>query len=228
MMNETRILLVEDDYKLGNTIKAELQSKGFETDLAFDGRVAKSLFSQNTYHLILLDINVPHINGWELCKLFRQTNYDVPIIMLTAFGEIDDKMEAFNAGADDYLVKPFHLNELMARIKVFMKRHASLVEQDDVLKVNQVVLNITNKTVHVGDTEIKLTAKEFSLLELLMRNKGRVISKAMIAEKIWNINFETGTNTIEVYINFLRNKIDKPFQTNLIQTKPGFGYLIKE
>lgn len=227
-MKETRILLVEDDTKLGNTIKEELTGKGYETDLAYDGRVAKSLFGSNEYHLVLLDINIPHANGWELCKHFRSINNEIPIIMITAFGEIDDKMEAFNAGADDYLVKPFHLNELNARIKVFLKRNYTNAEQDDILKANQLVVNVTEKTAFVNQTEIRLTAKEFSLLELLMRNKGRVVSKAMIAEKIWNINFETGTNTIEVYINFLRNKIDKPFNTNLIQTKPGFGYLIKE
>lgn len=230
-MSDISILLAEDDSKLGRTIQAELEENGYPTDLAFDGKIAESLFKTNPYQLILLDINLPHKNGWELCKLIRSSNKDVPIIMLTALGELEDKMEAFKAGADDYLVKPFHLTELLARIKVFIKRMnkvGDVNDADDILSMGDLVLNISTRTVHRSSQEIKLTTKEFLLLELLMRNKGRVISKSTIAEKIWNINFETGTNTIEVYINFLRNKIDKPFHSQLIQTKPGFGYTIKE
>ncbi len=228
MNDSISILLVEDDPKLGKTIQSELNANGFTTDLAFDGKVAESLFYKNEYRLILLDINLPHKNGWELCKEFRGANPAIPIIMLTALGEIQDKMDAFNAGADDYLVKPFHLSELLARIKVFMKRMQTKELMDEVLRVGDLEINLSNKAVSRDGKDINLTAKEFKLLELLMRNKGRVISKAVIAEKIWNINFDTGTNTIEVYISFLRNKIDKPFSSALIQTKPGFGYFIKE
>jgi DNA-binding response OmpR family regulator len=227
-MSDISILLAEDDAKLGRTIQLELEENGYQTDLAFDGKIAESLYRTHTYHLILLDINLPHKNGWELCKLIRSSNKDIPIIMLTALGELEDKMEAFKAGADDYLIKPFHLTELLARIKVFIKRMNKVGDVDDLLSIGDLELNVSTRTVNRSGKEIKLTTKEFLLLELLMRNKGRVISKSTIAEKIWNINFETGTNTIEVYINFLRNKIDKPFQSQLIQTKPGFGYTIKE
>lgn len=227
-MNDISILLVEDDSKLGKTIQQELIDNGYETDLAFDGKIAESMFSSKAYQLILLDINIPHQNGWELCKIIRSSNKDIPIIMLTALGEIQDKMEAFKAGADDYLVKPFHLNELLARIKVFIKRMNKVEQLDDILTIQDLTLNASTRSVTRAGQEIKLTTKEFLLLELLLRNKGRVISKSTIAEKIWNINFETGTNTIEVYINFLRNKIDKPFQSHLIQTKSGFGYIIRE
>ncbi len=228
MPNNIRILLVEDDPKLGKTVQEELVSNGFETDLAFDGKVAETLFNSNEYGLVLLDINLPYKNGWELCKQFRSANRNIPIIMLTALGEIQDKMDAFNAGADDYMVKPFHLNELLARVKVFIKRMQKDERADDVMTVADLSINISEKKVWRDSKEIPLTVKEFLLLELLMRNGGRVVSKAEIAEKVWNINFDTGTNTIEVYINFLRNKIDKSFSKTLIHTKPGFGYYIKE
>jgi two-component system, OmpR family, copper resistance phosphate regulon response regulator CusR len=226
-VNSFRILLVEDDPKLGKTIQVELRLEGFEVDLAFDGKVAETLFRANRYTLVLLDINVPYKNGWELCKQFRSSNRNIPIIMLTALGDIQDKMDAFNAGADDFLVKPFHLSELSARIKVFIKRMNKDAHVDDVLTASDLTINVSEKTVQRAGTEIVLTVKEFSLLELLMRHGGRVVSKAEIAEKVWNVNFDTGTNTIEVYINFLRNKIDKPFDKPLLHTKPGFGYYIK-
>lgn len=227
-MQDINILLVEDDPKLGKTIQEELQHQGFSTDLAFDGKIAESLFNNNTYQLILLDINLPYKNGWELCKAFRSQNRNIPIIMLTALGDIQDKMDAFNAGVDDYLVKPFHLNELLARIKVFIKRMSKNELTDDTVTVGSLTINMNDRSAYRNGQPIKLTVKEFQLLELLMRNRGRIISKSEIAEKIWNINFDTGTNTIEVYINFLRNKIDKPFGSNMIQTKPGFGYMLKE
>ena len=227
-MQDISILLVEDDPKLGNTIQQELINNGYHTDLAFDGKIAESLFFKGAYQIVLLDINLPYKNGWELCKTFRETNKHVPIIMLTALGQIQDKMDAFEHGADDYIVKPFHLSELLARIKVFTKRLAKTETIDDELRKDDLVLNSKSRTVFKGGQEIKLTAKEFLLLELLLQNKGKVLSKSIIAEKVWNINFETGTNTIEVYINFLRNKIEKPFNTQIIYTKSGFGYIIKE
>lgn len=228
MTTEIHILLVEDDPKLGKAVQEELISNGFETDLAYDGKVAEAFFGKNEYDLILLDINVPYKNGWELCRQFRQVNANVPILMLTALGEIQDKMDAFNAGADDFLVKPFHLNELLARIKVFIRRMNKDERQDDILTIGNLNINITEKTVKRDERNIVLTLKEFMLLELLMRSKGRIVSKAEIAEKVWNLSFDTGTNTIEVYINFLRNKVDKPFSSPLIHTKPGFGYYLKE
>jgi len=221
-----KILLVEDEVKLGKIIRDELNSHGYQTDIAVDGLEASRLFVQHSYALVLLDINLPYKNGFVLCREFRDQNKKVPIIMLSAAGEIHDKVEAFNIGADDYIVKPFHFSELFARVKVFLKRSETPAASDKIV-VEDMEINFLNKTVTRGTTNINLTAKEFTLLVLLARNKDRVISKQEILEKVWDLSFDTGTNTIEVYISFLRNKIDKPFERKLIHTKPGFGYYIK-
>ena len=173
-----------------------------------------------------MDINIPHKSGFELCKEFRAIKKSIPIIMLSAMGEINDKMEAFKLGADDYMVKPFHFDELFARLKVFLKR-ADLKDEDVKIVVDDLEIDFRNKTAVRAGVTVNLTAKEFTLLVLLARNRGKVISKQEILEKVWDLSFDTGTNTIEVYISFLRNKLDKPFETKLIHTKPGFGYYIK-
>lgn len=177
---------------------------------------------------MVLDVNLPYKNGLALCKEFRSINRSIPIIMLTALGEVQDKVDAFNVGADDYIVKPFHFDELFARIKALLKRSDASTETSvKKIEVEDLVIDFITKTVTRSGTEIPLTAKEFALLALLAQNRGKVISKTEILEKVWDLNFDTGTNTIEVYISFLRNKIDKPFEEKLIQTKPGFGYFIK-
>jgi two-component system copper resistance phosphate regulon response regulator CusR len=228
MANKHTILLVEDETKLCNIIKEELSSLGYLVDTASDGIVAENLFSKKKYSLILLDISLPGKSGLQLCKIFRAANKKIPIIMLTAFGEIQDKVDAFNLGADDYIVKPFHFDELFARIKVFLKRSDADIAKDEAdVVVGDLVINNKTKSVFREGTEISLTAKEFSLLKLLALNKGKVISKQEILEKVWDLTFDTGTNTIEVYISFLRNKIDKPYNVKMIQTKSGFGYYIK-
>ena len=173
-----------------------------------------------------MDINIPHKSGFELCKEFRAIKKSIPIIMLSAMGEINDKMEAFKLGVDDYMVKPFHFDELFARLKVFLKR-ADLKDEDVKIVVDDLEIDFRNKTAVRAGVTVNLTAKEFTLLVLLARNRGKVISKQEILEKVWDLSFDTGTNTIEVYISFLRNKLDKPFETKLIHTKPGFGYYIK-
>ena len=226
MENSYKILLVEDEIKLAKVIQEELIRHGYATDLAVDGVEASRLFGLNTYSLVLLDINLPYKNGFSLCNEFRSSNKKIPIIMLSAAGEIHDKVEAFNLGADDYITKPFHFVELFARVKVFLKR-SELPTVTDKIDVEDMQIDFLNKTVVRSGTNINLTAKEFTLLVLLARNKGRVISKQEILEKVWDLSFDTGTNTIEVYISFLRNKIDKPFPVKLIHTKPGFGYYIK-
>lgn len=228
MENTYRILLAEDEPKLSQVIQEELTRKGYVTDVAYDGQVAEKLFSQHTYNMVLLDINLPYKNGLALCKEFRDTNANVPIIMLTALGEIQDKVDAFSFGADDYIVKPFHFDELFARIKVFLKRSEPSAETGEKLIVSDLEIDMENKTVTRAGKNINLTAKEFGLLVLLTRHKGKVISKHEILEKVWDLSFDTGTNTIEVYISFLRNKIDKPFESKLIHTKPGFGYYVRE
>jgi DNA-binding response OmpR family regulator len=230
MENAYRILLVEDEPKLGQVVQEELNAKGYQTDVAFDGLIAEKMFKQHTYSLVLLDINLPYKNGMALCKEFRQMNKSIPIIMLTALGQMQDKMDAFNLGADDYIVKPFHFDELFARIKVFLKRsEASLAPAvPEKITVADLEIDMESKTVFRGGKEINLTAKEFALIVLLAKANGKVISKHEILEKVWDLSFDTGTNTIEVYISFLRNKIDKPFDVKLIHTKPGFGYFVKE
>jgi two-component system copper resistance phosphate regulon response regulator CusR len=222
------ILLAEDEPKIAKSLADQLMESGFTVDVAFDGKVAEKMFLQHTYALVILDINLPYKNGLELCAIFRKRNAAIPIIMLTALGEIQDKLDAFEFGADDYLVKPFHFRELLARIKVFIKRTDANEFFDEVLQVADLEIDMAHKAVTRQGKSIQLSPREFSLLELLVRSKGRVISKVEIAEKVWDVNFDTGTNTIEVYINFLRNKIDKPFEHKLIHTKPGFGYYLKE
>ena len=226
MENAYRILLAEDEPKLSQVIQDELNRQGYQADVAYDGAIAEKLFKQHPYSLVLLDINLPYKNGYVLCREFRDQNKKIPIIMLSAAGEIHDKVEAFNIGADDYIVKPFHFVELFARVKVFLKR-SELPSASDKINVEDMEINFLNKTVTRSGVNINLTAKEFTLLVLLARNKDRVISKQEILEKVWDLSFDTGTNTIEVYISFLRNKIDKPFEHKLIHTKPGFGYYIK-
>ncbi len=228
MENNYRILLAEDEPKLSQIIQEELQRKGYTTDVAYDGAVAEKLFKEHSYSLVLLDINLPYKNGLSLCKEFRAVNANIPIIMLTALGEIQDKVDAFNLGADDYITKPFHFDELFARIKVFLKRSEGSSESGEKVVVADLEIDLENKTVTRAGKNINLTAKEFGLLVLLSKNKGKVISKTEILEKVWDLSFDTGTNTIEVYISFLRNKIDKPFDTKLIHTKPGFGYYVRE
>lgn len=203
--------------------------QGYEVDLAFDGSIGERLFKSKSYDIVLLDINLPHINGLELCKRIRETNQDVPILMLTALGELDDKMEAFASGADDFLVKPFHLRELLARLKVFLKRRQLNNAFEEKITVADLEIEFSTKSVSRAGKPINLTAKEFSLLALLIRSRGRVLSKNEIAEKVWDTDLDSTTsmNTIEVYISFLRNKVDKEFEPKLIHTKPGFGYFLK-
>jgi len=227
MSNPYKILLVEDEPKLSVVIKEELVRQGYDTDIAKDGLIAEQLFNEQLYSLVLLDINIPYKNGLELCKEFRRINKKIPVIVLSALGEINDKVDAFELGADDYIVKPFHFDELFARIKVFLKRTEGTVGEPEKLVIGDLIIDLTVKTVTRGGDLIPLTAKEFSLLYLLAKNRGKVISKQEIMTKVWDLSFDTGTNTIEVYISFLRNKIDKPFEDKLIHTKPGFGYYIK-
>lgn len=228
MSNHYRILFAEDEPKLGQIVQEELNRQGYQADLAYDGLVAEKLFHQHNYSLVLLDVNLPYKNGLALCKEFREAKKGIPIIMLTALGELHDKMGAFDVGADDYIVKPFHFNELFARIKVFLKRSESGTENSEKMSIADLEINFIDKTVVRANTSINLTSKEFALLALLMKSDGKIISKQEIMEKVWGLSFDTGTNTIEVYISFLRNKIDKPFEKKLIHTKAGFGYYLKE
>jgi DNA-binding response OmpR family regulator len=227
-MPEPKILIVEDHVKMADSISKGLEENGFKTDVAYDGFIGKRLSDSNDYNLIILDINLPLLNGYELCAEIRKKDSQVPVIMLTALGSTEDKLLGFDKGADDYIVKPFEFRELLARIKALLKRMPANKKSQAILRVADLEMDIEGKTVKRGDNFIDLTAKEFSLLEYLVRNTGKVISKADIADKIWNINFDTGTNVIEVYVNFLRKKIDKNYPVKLIHTQIGMGYVLKE
>lgn len=225
-----RILIVEDEVKVANAVKMGLEENGFEVEVAYDGRMGKSLATSGDYDLVILDLNLPHSNGYEICELIRRRNNKVPVIMLTALGGMDDKMQAFELGADDYLVKPFDFRELLARIRVFLKRAGAEVGpvRNDKLVIGDLEIDRERKEAWRAGKKIPLTAKEYQLLELLALHKGKVISKMTIAEKVWNIDFDTGTNVIEVYINFLRKKIDKDYDVKLLHTKTGMGYFLSD
>lgn len=227
-MPEPKILIVEDHVKMADSISKGLEENGYKTDVAYDGFIGKRMFDSNEYNLIVLDINLPLLNGYELCAEIRKKDPQIPVIMLTALGSTDDKLLGFEKGADDYIVKPFEFRELIARIKALLKRSPANKKNQTILKVADLEIDTESKTVKRGNQNIDLTAKEFSLLEYLVRNTGKVISKADIADKIWNINFDTGTNVIEVYVNFLRKKIDRNFPVKLIHTQIGMGYVLKE
>ncbi len=222
------ILYLEDDPILSREIKENLESKGMECDTVFDGDLFFKQIKNKSYDIYLLDINVPKINGLDVCKTIRENDKTTPIFMLTAFGEIEDKIEAFKLGVDDYLVKPFHLEELSIRILALNRRKEKPQQNFDFFEIGDLTINLNEKIVKRDDIEIQLTPKEFKLLALLAQANGRVLSKQQIADKLWDYHIETNQNTIEVYINFLRNKIDKQSDNKLIHTKVGFGYYLKE
>lgn len=221
-----KILIIEDEPKVTEFLKKGLEEQGYEVDIAFDGQLGERLALKNIYDIILLDVILPQINGYELCEIIRKKNQEVPIIMLTALGSTDDKLTGFDSGADDYLVKPFEFKELIARIHALTKRNTGVIHTQNNIIVSDLTLNLDKKNALRGGRVIELTAKEFALLEYLMRNKGRVVSRAEIAEKIWQITFDTGTNVVDVYINTLRKKIETNSDNKLIHTKIGLGYYL--
>lgn len=223
-----KILLVEDEPKVVEFIKKGLEEQGYEIDVAYDGQTGERLSSKGDYDLIILDIILPLINGYELCKRIRKKGIHIPVLMLTALGTIDDKISGFDAGTDDYLVKPFEFAELLARIRALTKRTSGIIHTSSTITVADLELDLDKKSAKRGKKNIELTAKEFSLLELLMNNKGKVLSRSEIAEKVWDITFDRGTNVVDVYINILRKKIDRDYENKLIQTKIGLGYFIDE
>lgn len=224
-----KILVIEDEPKVASFIKEGLVELHYVVDLAYDGYTGEKLALNNNYNLIILDIIIPIINGVELCKRIKSIKPQIPILLLTALSTTDDKVSGFEAGADDYLVKPFEFKELLARIKALAKRTLiGPVHTNEELVVADLTLDMAKKVAQRGSTTISLTAKEFSLLEFFMRNKGRVLSKPEIAEKVWDVTFDTGTNVVEVYINILRKKIDRDFDKKLIHTRVGLGYIFTD
>ncbi len=223
-----KILIVEDEQKVAAFISKGLEVNGFETELAYDGQIGLRLAEEGQFDLIILDVNLPVVNGFEVCTRLRKEHIKTPILMLTALGSTKDKVLGFDLGADDYLVKPFEFDELLARIKALIKRSSVVPVMESVLKIADLELDTKTKTVKRSGKLISLTVKEFHLLEYLMRNKGIVLSRSDIAEKIWDISFDTGTNIIDLYIFYLRKKIDKDFAPKLIHTYVGMGYVLKE
>ena len=228
-MEERKLLLVEDEQKIADTLKLGLTEYGYHVEVAYDGNIGWKLFQKHSFNLIVLDINLPGMNGYELCKNIRAKDPHVPVIMLTALSSLNDKIEGYDAGADDYVIKPFEFRELVMKIRVLLKRTMNqTLPIGTTLKAADLEMNLDSKEVKRGDVAINLTAKEFQLLEYLLRNKNRVVSRADIAINVWDIDFDTNTNVIDVYINYVRNKVDKQFEQKLIQTQVGMGYILKE
>ncbi|MDZ4793931.1 MAG: response regulator transcription factor [Bacteroidota bacterium] len=227
-MTGINILIVEDEQKIADSLKQGLTENGFYTQVAYDGTMGLRLFKQGIFGLAILDINLPGINGYELCKAIRQIDPKVPVMILTAMSTVEDKIEGFDAGADDYIIKPFDFRELLVRVRALLKRIHSTVATGVQLKAGDLVMNLDSKEVTRDNKNIQLTAKEFQLLEYFLRNKNRVLSRADIALNVWDIDFDSGTNVIDVYINYLRKKIDKDFNSPLIHTQVGMGYVLKD
>lgn len=227
MINYSKILIVEDEQRLADVLRKQFEEHGFLVDIAYDGYVGKQMVKNNAYNLVILDINLPLINGYDLCKEIRKTNVNIPVLMLTALGTLDNKVGGFDAGADDYILKPFDFRELLARVNVFLRR-SETTGKTEKLKIADLEMDLNTKTVTRSNTKIELTAKESLLLETFLKNKEQLLTREFIIEQVWGIDFDPGTNIIDVYVNYLRKKIDKDFDPKLIRTKFGFGFYCSE
>lgn len=228
-MEEIKVLLIEDEKKIADTLAKGLQELDYHVETAYDGLIGMRLFEKGQFNLVVTDINMPGLNGYEVCKRIRNRNQHIPIIMLTALSNTTDKIEGFDAGADDYIIKPFEFRELVVRIRVLLKRTLNQqLPAGNIIKVSDLEMNVDSKQVTRAGNPISLTAKEFQLLEYFMRNRNRVLSRGDIAEKVWDLDFETKTNVIDVYVNFLRKKIDRDYEEKLIHTQVGMGYIMKD
>ena len=222
-----KILLVEDDPKISSFVKIGLESNDFIVDVAYDSPIGEKLALSRKYDVIILDVVIPGISGFELCKNIRNKSIQTPIIMLTSLDSVEDKVQGFDCGADDYLIKPFNFQELLARIKALNRRNRDAIVKPVLKLAGLEVDSITRKVTRDGK-QINLTATEYKILELLLENKDKVFDRILIAEKIWGFSFNSGTNIIDVHINSLRKKIDKDFDTKLIHTRKGFGYVLSD
>jgi two-component system copper resistance phosphate regulon response regulator CusR len=221
------ILLVEDEQKIAAFVCKGLEEHGYKLKSAKDGVTAKELLRASVFDLLILDIMLPDINGIELCRQIRLTDNKTPILMLTAMDQVQHKVSGLKAGADDYLVKPFHFSELLARIEALLRRQKATVTENHTLIFEDLKLDTWSNSAERAGNQITLTAKEFTLLELFMRHPNKVLSREYIAEQVWKIGFDTGTNFIDVYVNYLRKKIEKDFKSKLIYTVIGMGYILK-
>lgn len=222
-----KVFIIEDEPKIVAFLKIGLKEHGYEVDAAYDGSSGLNHLSQNDCDILILDLVLPDANGLDLCKKIKEIKPELPILMLTSMGTTEDKVSGFEAGTDDYLTKPFEFKELVARIKALLKRSNIPAGKVNKLVVADLELDINKKSARRGSRNIDLTVKEYALLEFLMKNCDKVVSRSHIAEQVWDIGFDTGTNRIDVYINILRKKIDQDFEIKLIQTKIGMGYMLK-
>lgn len=222
------ILVIEDEKRVADLLKIGLEENGYQVMVAYDGEIGLRLFRSNAFELVISDIILPKLNGFDLCQEIRKANEHIPILILTALGTANDKLEGFDVGADDYMVKPFDFRELLARVKVLLKRRTvnSSVEVVKEITYADLKINLERQEVTRKGLPIKLSPKEYNLLVYLVENAERVVSRVEIAEKVWNTHFDTGTNFIDVYINYLRKKMDKDFEVKLIHTKPGIGFIL--
>ncbi|MBK9076601.1 MAG: response regulator transcription factor [Flavobacteriales bacterium] len=221
-----RILVVEDEPKVAAFLKQGLEESGYEVVSAYDGPMGEQLALQESPDLVLLDVVMPGRNGVDVCRAIREGGGRMPILMLTALGTTDDKVSGLDAGADDYLVKPFEFKELLARVRSLTRRGTNMHQEADQLEYHGLTLDLAKKEAVREGNRMALTAKEFALLEYLMRNADRVLSRAQICERVWDIDFDTGTNVVDAYIKLLRKKVDKEFEPKLIHTRVGMGYIL--
>ena len=218
-----KILVIEDESRVAELLKRGLEESEHAVKIADGVSAGLNLFLKEVFDVIISDVMLPDGSGFELCRKIRENNETIPILMLTALGTTDDKLEGFDSGADDYMVKPFDFRELDARINILLKHHQTF--SADKIEYADLRIDLRTKSVFRGDVYIVLTPKEYNLLLFFVRNSERVLSRTEIAEKVWDTHFDTGTNFIDVYINYLRKKIDKNFETKLIHTKPGMGFI---
>ncbi len=223
-----KVLLIEDEVKAVKSLTRGLNEHHIDVDFALDGTTGAELALKNDYDVIISDIIVPGINGFDLTQELRKKGVNTPVLLLTALSSTDDKVLGLEAGADDYLTKPYEFKELLARVKALSRRGKENANVKSVLIFADIEMNLLAKECYRSGHKIELTPKEFALMEYFIRNQGRTIAKAEIAEKVWDINFETTSNVVEVYVNYLRNKMDKPFKNKLIHTIFGQGYILRE
>ncbi|MBB6500525.1 response regulator transcription factor [Pedobacter cryoconitis] len=223
-----KLLIVEDEPNVVSVLKRGLSQEGFELSVAPDGFIALEMVAAHSFSLIILDIMLPGINGLDLCKQIKKNHPQTPIIMLTALSSTENIVTGLDNGADDYLVKPFKIAELSARIRTLLRRYDGFQQADELITIGDLQINISAKTVSRAQQEITLTATEYRLLQFFAKNKNKTLSRIDILENVWDIDFNMGTNVVDVYVNYLRKKIDKGFSTNLIHTVVGLGYLLKE
>lgn len=223
------VLLIEDEHNVASFIKKGIEESGYHVTVAYDGETGLSLLRQNDFQVIVLDVILPQMNGWEVCRRIRRDlSLTTPVLMLTALSSTDDVVQGLDGGADDYLAKPFKFKELMARLRALERRGQSRLVSQNFLRYGDIEMNNDEKTVSRQGRNVKLTSREYTLLEYFLKNPARVLSRTELLENVWSVNFDLGTNVVDVYVNYLRNKVDKEFEPKLIHTVVGMGYILKD